>query len=144
MFTFSEGVSVSIAVVYRPPNMTAEQYKASWSSARTAANCRRRGASCSTGSGEGDDFFTITVWESQEAYDEFAPVFKEVMASMGFDFGVPTVLPVHHHRSVASTVMSVEGHDDRVGKLQLVRDADRAPTAGYLWSKRLFDRQSSR
>ena len=46
--------------------------------------------------GEADEFFTISVWESQESYDEFAPVFKQVMADMGFDFGTPATLSVHH------------------------------------------------
>src|SRR5688500_12848712 len=48
------------------------------------------------GVGEADEFFTISVWESQEFYDEFAPVFKQAMAGMGFDFGTPAKLPVHH------------------------------------------------
>jgi hypothetical protein len=44
-----------------------------------------RGLLFHAGVGEADEFFTISVWESQESYDEFAPVFKQAMAGKGFD-----------------------------------------------------------
>ena len=87
---------MAIAVVYRPPAMTADQYKASWSGEEGQPVPTPEGLVFHAGVGEGDDFFTITVWESQQAYDDFAPMFKQVMAGMGFDFGRPAVLPVHH------------------------------------------------
>ena len=46
--------------------------------------------------GEGADFFTVTVWNSKEAYDAFAPIFAKAMGEMGFQFGAPQILPVHH------------------------------------------------
>jgi heme-degrading monooxygenase HmoA len=44
--------------------------------------------------GEGDDFFTVSVWETREAYDAFASRFKE--GAEGFEGGAPKILPVHH------------------------------------------------
>jgi len=38
----------------------------------------------------------MSVWETQEVYNEFAPSFKQAMADMGFDFGTPATLVVHH------------------------------------------------
>ena len=83
-----------IAVVYRPPGMTVDQYNASWSEGQPVQT--PPGLVFHAGVGDGADFFTMTVWESQEAYDEFAPVFKRAMSEMGFDFGRPAILPVHH------------------------------------------------
>jgi heme-degrading monooxygenase HmoA len=48
------------------------------------------------GVGEGDDFFTISVWESPEAYDAFASGFKEAVGAAGLEGGPPAILPVHH------------------------------------------------
>jgi heme-degrading monooxygenase HmoA len=48
------------------------------------------------GVGEGDDFFTISVWESPEAYDAFASGFKEAVGAAGLEGGAPQILPVHH------------------------------------------------
>ena len=87
---------MAIAVVYRPPGMTEEQYKQSWSGSDGQPMPTPHGLLFHAGVGEADEFFTISVWESQESYDEFAPVFKHAMASMGFDFGTPATLAVHH------------------------------------------------
>jgi hypothetical protein len=48
------------------------------------------------GVGEGDGFFTVSVWESPEAYNAFAPIFTQAMSEMGFHFGTPEIVPVHH------------------------------------------------
>jgi hypothetical protein len=82
---------MAIAVVYRPPGMTAEQYNASWSGSE--------GLLFHAGVGEGEAFFTLTVWKTREAYDAFAPQFKNSMSGRGFEFGEPSILPVHplHH-----------------------------------------------
>lgn len=85
---------MAIAVVYRPPAMTLEQYKESW--AGGAPVSPPRGLIFHAGIGEGADFTTITVWESREAYDAFAPVFTRVMSEKGLRFGSPQILPVHH------------------------------------------------
>ena len=87
---------MSIAVVYRPPAMTAEQYKASWSGSEAPPISVPPGLLFHAGVGEGGDFFTITVWRSREAYDTFAPMFKRSMSERGFEFGEPVVLNVHH------------------------------------------------
>jgi hypothetical protein len=71
-----EEVSLPIAVVYRPPSMTAEQYKLSWSASDDPPVPTPLGLLFHAGVGEGDAFFTVTVWETQEAYDAFAPNFK--------------------------------------------------------------------
>ena len=47
------------------------------------------------GIGEGDAFFTVTIWETRDAYDAFVPVFARVMNEQGFQFGQPEILPVH-------------------------------------------------
>ena len=85
-----------IAVVYRPPAMTAEQYNASWSGSDGPPVSVPSGLMFHAGIGEGDAFFTVTVWDSREAYDAFAPMFKQAMAERGFHFGTPTILPIHH------------------------------------------------
>ena len=85
---------MAIAVVYRPPAMTAEQYKESWRAGPPVSP--PPGFIFHAGMGEGDGFFTVTVWESQEAYDAFAPIFTEAMGEMGFRFGAPAIVPVHH------------------------------------------------
>jgi hypothetical protein len=84
---------MAIAVVYRSPAMTADQYKESWRAGPPVAP--PLGLMFHAGIGEGDEFFTVTVWESRAAYDAFAPVFAEAMGRMGFEFGEPQVLPVH-------------------------------------------------
>ena len=86
-----------IAVVYRPPAMTAEQYKASWSGSEGPPAPVPSDLLFHAGVGEGDDFFTLTIWRTQESYEAFAPQFKRVMKEQGFEFGEPTILPVHHY-----------------------------------------------
>ena len=83
-----------VAVVYRPPALTAEAYKASWAAGSPMPD--PRGLVFHAGVGEGDDFFTVSVWESREAYDAFAARFKEALGAEGFEGGAPKILPVHH------------------------------------------------
>ena len=85
---------MAIAVVYRPPAMTAEQYKESWGGGPPMSP--PAGLIFHTGIGDGPDFTTITVWESRAAYDAFAPMFARVMSEKGCTFGTPQILPVHH------------------------------------------------
>ena len=85
---------MKIAVVYRPPAVEAETYKATWASDVPKGN--PEGLLFHAGVGEGEDFFTISVWESQEAYDAFAAGFKETLGDAGFAGGKPDILPVHH------------------------------------------------
>jgi hypothetical protein len=75
--------------------MTAEQYKASWSGGAPPVEIPN-GLVFHAGMGEGREFFTMTVWESREAYESFALKFKESMSQRGFDFGNPVILDVHH------------------------------------------------
>ena len=82
-----------IAIVYRPPAMTSDQYKRSWSGGPPVDP--PAGLLFHAGIGEGDAFFTVTVWENRAAYDAFAPLFAEAMAEQGYQFGKPEVLPVH-------------------------------------------------
>lgn len=84
---------MAIAVIYRPPAMTAEQYEQSWVGGAPVAP--PPGLLFHAGLGEGPEFMTITVWETREAYDAFAPVFARVMAAKGLRFGPPQILPVH-------------------------------------------------
>jgi len=88
---------MAIAVVYRPPAMTAEQYNNSWSGIEGPPLPVPPGLLFHSGVGEGNSFFTLTVWKSREAYDEFAPHFKKAMSERGFQFGEPSILPVHHY-----------------------------------------------
>jgi hypothetical protein len=74
--------------------MTAEQYKASWSEGAPVS--RPPGLIFHAGIGEGADFTTVTVWESKDAYDAFAPIFVRVMNDKGFRFGAPQILSAHH------------------------------------------------
>jgi hypothetical protein len=85
---------MAIAVVYRPPAMTAEQYRESWAGGPPLSP--PPGLLFHAGIGEGADFTTVTVWESKAAYDAFAPMFARVMSEKGFKFGAPQILPVHH------------------------------------------------
>jgi hypothetical protein len=84
---------VAIAVVYKSPAMTAEQYRESWKGG--APVTPPAGLIFHAGIGEADDFFTVTVWESRAAYEAFAPVFAQTMRERGFEFGRPEILPVH-------------------------------------------------
>ena len=85
---------MAIAVVYRPPAMTARQYKESWAGGPPLAP--PPGLICHAGIGEGADFFTVTVWASRDAYEAFAPIFAKAMGDKGFQFGAPQIFPVHH------------------------------------------------
>jgi len=85
---------MAIAVVYRPPAMSVDQYKESWAGGAPVAP--PRGLIFHAGIGEGSDFFTVTVWESREAYGAFAGTFTKTMQDMGFQFGKPQVFTVHH------------------------------------------------
>lgn len=81
-----------IAVIYRPPAMTAGQYEASWIGGPPVDP--PAGLIAHAGVGDGDDFFTISLWESIDAYNAFAPAFKNAMAEKGLHFGEPQVLEV--------------------------------------------------
>lgn len=83
---------MAIAVIYRPPAMTAEQYQQSWAGGAPVAP--PPGLIFHAGLGQGQEFMTITVWETREAYDAFAPVFASIMAAKGLRFGAPQILPV--------------------------------------------------
>ena len=85
---------MAIAVLYRPPAMTTEQYKASWGEGAPVSP--PPGLIFHAGFGEGADFATVTVWESRAAYDAFAPMFARLMREKGFEFGPPQIHPVHH------------------------------------------------
>jgi hypothetical protein len=85
---------MAIAVVYRPPAMTADQYKESWGGGPPVPP--PPGLIFHAGIGESSDFSTVTVWESKDAYDAFAATFARVMHEKGFRFGQPQILPVHH------------------------------------------------
>lgn len=85
---------MAIAVVYRASSMSSAQYQASWSGGAPVAP--PAGLLFHAGIGEGEDFFTVTVWESREAYDAFAPLFAQSMRERGFTFGPPEIHPVHH------------------------------------------------
>jgi hypothetical protein len=82
-----------IAVIYRPPAMTVDQYKASWSGGPPVAP--PPGLIAHAGIGDGEAFFTVTIWESRAAYEAFAPVFAVAMRERGFTFGTPEIHPVH-------------------------------------------------
>ena len=84
---------MAIAVVYKAAAMTAEQYRESWAAGPPVAP--PAGLIFHAGVGEGSAFFTVSVWESQAAYDAFAPVFTQAMRARGFVFGAPEILPVH-------------------------------------------------
>lgn len=85
---------MAIAVVYRFPAITAEQYEQTWQGGPPVAP--PRGLLFHAGMGEDEQFMTVTVWESREDYDAFAPTFARVMGEKGFKFGSPQILPVHH------------------------------------------------
>ncbi len=85
---------MAIAVVYRPPAMSAEQYRESWAGGAPVAP--PQGLIFHAGVGQGAAFFTMTIWESREAYDVFAPIFKKTMSELGLHLGEPQILPVHH------------------------------------------------
>ena len=85
---------MKIAVVYRPPALDAAAYKATWTSDVKPPSAD--GLIFHAGVGEGDEFFTTSVWESREAYDSFAGGFRESLGEAGFEGGKPSVLPVHH------------------------------------------------
>jgi hypothetical protein len=74
--------------------MTAEQYRESWIGGPPVEP--PPGLISHAGIGDGAAFFTVTVWESQAAYDAFAPVFAQAMKRRGFEFGRADILPVHH------------------------------------------------
>lgn len=89
-----KGAIVKIAVVYRPPAVDADTYKATWAS--DVKPPRADGLIFHAGVGEGDEFFTISVWESMQAYDAFAGGFRDTLSEAGFVGGKPVILPVHH------------------------------------------------
>jgi len=88
---------MAIAVVYRPPSMTVEQYNATWSGSEGPPVATPPGLLFHAGVGDGESFFTVTVWDTREAYDAFAPQFQKAMSERGFQFGKPSILPVHHY-----------------------------------------------
>jgi hypothetical protein len=85
---------VPIAVVYRPPATNVDDYKASWAQGSPMPD--PTGLLFHAGIGEGDDFFTVSVWEDEAAYEAFADKFREALGAEGFEGGKPQVLPVHH------------------------------------------------
>ena len=91
---------MAIAVMYRPPALTAAQYKESWADGSPVAP--PPGLIFHAGMGDGADFVTVTVWQSREAYDAFAPMFARAMQAKGLQIGTPQILPVHRFLSVAA------------------------------------------
>ena len=91
---------MAIAVVYRPPALTAAQYNASWTAGPPVAP--PPGLIFHAGAGEGDDFMTMTIWESSAHYDQFAPLFRQAMLDLGIVLGKPQVLPVHQYFAAPS------------------------------------------
>ena len=85
---------MKIAVVYRPPALSAEQYLASWANGSPMPD--PKGLLFHAGVGEGDDFFTVSIWEDRDAYDAFAASFKAALGEEGFEGGAPQIFPVHH------------------------------------------------
>ena len=85
---------MKIAVVYRPPAVSSDQYLASWANGSPMPD--PTGLLFHAGVGEGDDFFTISIWENQEAYEAFASRFESALGEQGFEGGAPKILPVHH------------------------------------------------
>jgi hypothetical protein len=85
---------MAVAVVYRMPAMSAAQYRQSWTAGPPVDP--PAGLIFHAGIGEDAAFFTVTVWESRAAYDAFAPLFAQAMRTLGFEFGTPEILPVHH------------------------------------------------
>ncbi len=75
--------------------MTANQYKESWSQGAPVAV--PPGLLFHAGIGKAENFFTVTVWKTREAYESFAPMFKQIMKANGFEFGEPVILPVHQY-----------------------------------------------
>ena len=73
--------------------MTAEQYRESWRGGPPVGP--PPGLIFHAGIGEGEAFFTVSVWETRDAYDAFAPLFASAMAERGFRFDAPEILPVH-------------------------------------------------
>ena len=74
--------------------MTAEQYRESWAGGAPVGP--PLGLISHAGIGDGPAFFTVTVWESREAYDAFALLFADAMRKRGLEFGRPEILPVLH------------------------------------------------
>jgi hypothetical protein len=72
-----------IAVVYRPPALSADKYKASWADGSPMPD--PQGLLFHAGVGEDDEFFTVSVWENREAYDAFASRFKAALGEEGFE-----------------------------------------------------------
>jgi hypothetical protein len=85
---------MKIAVVYKAPSVTAETYKASWANGSPMPD--PQGLLFHAGIGEGDEFQTVSVWESEEAYAAFGARLKKALGDQGFSGGAPTILPVHH------------------------------------------------
>jgi hypothetical protein len=80
---------MAIAVVYRPPALTAEKYMTSSANGSPMPDPQ---AFVPRWRGRGYDFFTVSVWESREAYDAFASRFKEALGAEGFE-GRPRYSP---------------------------------------------------
>jgi hypothetical protein len=76
--------------------MTAEKYNLSWSTGNDPPVPPPQGLIFHAGVGDGDEFFTVSIWETREAYDAFASHFKDEMSRRGFDFGTPSIFSVHH------------------------------------------------
>jgi heme-degrading monooxygenase HmoA len=101
---------MKIAVVYRPPALDAETYKATWAS--DVAKGNPEGLIFHAGVGEGDDFFTMSVWESQEAYNAFASGFKETLGAAGFAGGKPPdPAGAPHDRPRRPFLSNLTGHE---------------------------------
>ena len=85
---------MKIAVVYKAPSVTAESYKASWANGSPMPD--PAGLLFHAGIGEGEDFQTVSVWESAEAYEAFGARLKKALGEQGFTGGPPQILSVHH------------------------------------------------
>src|SRR4029450_7120666 len=102
-----------IAVVYRPPSVTAEKYKGTWASGSPMPDAP--GLMFHAGVGEGDDFFTISVWESRETYDAFASGFKEAVGAAGLEGDRPGCFRASRQSTTGFPPTQIRGRPPALG-----------------------------
>ncbi len=87
---------MAIAMYFHPQSMSAAQYDEVIRRLEAAGAGRPGGRLHHSCFGAGDSMMVYDVWESQEAFDAFAPTLMPILESIGLDPGTPDVMPIHN------------------------------------------------
>ena len=87
---------MAIGVYVHPEGLTPEKYDEVQRQLAAAGAGKPRGRLHHSCFGPPDGLMVYSVWESQEAWEEFAKTLGPIREAVGITGGAPEIMPVHH------------------------------------------------